>query len=738
MNVQSTTAAEPPPPQRKPVRPVDTPTILQMEALECGAASLAMVLAYHGRWIPLEELRTLCGVSRDGSKALNIVKAARALGMKAEGRRKELADLDELPVPAILFVNLNHFVVLEGVSARGFHVNDPAGGKRVIGPDEFDGMFSGIALVFEPTERFQTGGAPRRVLPALVGIARGTAKPIALVVLAGVMAVVLSMITPAFSRIFLDKILIGRLDDWVIPLLVVMALVAPLVAILSYVRARMVTAISIKLSIVLSGRMVWHVLRLPVSFFGQRYAGMVTSRIGLAEEIGRMAAQDIGEALVNVTMVVAFSILMLQYNVPLTLLCIAVALGNVLLFRHLRKALGEASEKVALQSVKMQGKAMQGLQMIETLKATGTDGMFFSNWAGLQALFINAQQQIARREALLAALPALTGAVTSAAVLMVGGYYTMVDDFTIGMLVAFTTILASFTSPVESLVGLATRLQQFRGNLAQVDDTLCHPQATEFTAAAAEPEIRPARTTARLKRLSGHLQLDNVTFGYSPLEAPLIENFSLEMVPGSRVALVGGSGSGKSTVGKLVVGLLEPKSGQVVFDGTPLPQVPRDVLRNSVAIVEQDVVLFQGTIRDNIAMWDDTMFHEHVVEAAKDAMIHDAIVARKAGYDAQVAENGRNFSGGQRQRLEIARALACNPSLLVLDEATSALDPLTEKAIVDNLRRRGCSCLIIAHRLSTIRDCDEIIVMHRGKVLQRGAHDALMAQDGPYRRLIET
>lgn len=719
---------------------VDSPTILQMEALECGAACLAMVLGYHGRWIPLEELRVLCGVSRDGSKALNIVKAARSLGFKAEGRRREPEGLHDLPLPAILFVNMNHFVVLDGVSDKGFHLNDPANGKRIVPADEFDGMFSGIALVFEPTPEFQPGGSPRQVLPALVDIARGSARSIGLVVIAGLMMVALSMIMPAFQRVFLDKILIERFEGWTTPLLIAMAIVAPLVALLTYLRSRMVAVISVKLSIVLASRMVWHVLRLPVAFFGQRYAGMVSSRIGLADAIAAMAAQEIGEALVNATMVAAFTTLMLQYNVPLTLVCIGLAITNVWLFRRLRGALGQSSEKVAMQAVKMEGKAMQGLQMIETLKATGTEGLFFANWSGLQALSINAQQSIARREALLAALPVLTTAVTSAAVLVVGGHFTMVDDFTIGMLVAFTTILGSFTGPVEALMGLATTLQQSRGNLAQVDDTLRHRQTAEFAQPLSPPPVESGARArrSRLKRLSGEVLINGVSFGYSPLSDPLIHDFSLSMVPGSRIALVGGSGSGKSTIGKLVAGLLDPQGGEVLFDGIPARQIDRDLLRNSLAVVDQDIVLFEGTVAENIAMWDDTMPHEHLVAAAKDAVIHDVILARQGGYDAPVAENGRNFSGGQRQRLEIARALVGNPSLLVLDEATSALDTLTEKAIIDNLRRRGCSCLIIAHRLSTIRDCDEIIVMERGGILQRGPHQQLAAVDGPYRRLIET
>jgi len=724
---------------RRPVLGVvRTPTILQIEALECGAAALAMVLAHYGRWVPLEELRVLCGVSRDGSKAINVVKAARSLGLKAQGKRQEPADLASLPVPAILFVNMNHFVVFEGVTKQGFQINDPGGGRRTIPADEFDGMFSGLVLTFEPSDDFQPGGATPSILPGLWAMARRSLGPLTLLAAAGVLLAVFSLLLPGFQRIYLDRILIGRLDDWVYPLAIMLGIVAPLVAFLIWLHGRLMAEIGAKLSIVLSSRMAWHVLRLPVLFFTQRYAGMISSRVALADQLVLVASQGLSQVLINVSLLLLLTLMMLQYSVSLTLICLGLTLFNALLFQRLRKAMGEASEKVAMQQVKMEGKAMQGLRMMETLKSTGTDGLFFAKWAGLQALYINAQQEISRREALIAALQTWLASLTTAAVLVIGGYYTMVDRFSIGMLVAFSTIATLFTQPVALLVNLAGTLQQTKGPLAQVDDTLRYPQAKEFRDLTA-PAAGPRRAaTAPLRRLTGQVHIESVSFGYAPLDTPLIRDFSLEMTPGSRVALVGGSGSGKSTVGKLLTGLLEPQGGRILYDGLPMPEVPRDILRNSLAVVDQDIVLFDGNVRDNISLWDETLPQEHLVAAAKDAMIHDVILSRKGGYEGPIEENGRNLSGGQRQRLEIARALAGNPTLLVLDEATSALDTVTEQAIMDNLRRRGCTCLMIAHRLSTIRDCDEIIVMHQGQILQRGTHTHLMAEDGAYRRLIET
>lgn len=724
------TSARREPPRLPRTRRVRTPTILQMEALECGAASLAMVLAHYGRWVPLEELRTLCGVSRDGSKAVNILKAARSLGLKAKGMRLELSSLDAATVPSILFVDMNHFVVFEGCEPGWVYLNDPAVGRRKVSAADFDGMFSGIALNFEKGEEFHPGGTPRRVVDALYGLVKGSLPAMLLIALIGILLVIVELFTPAFNRVFIDYFLIEGLKDWLTPLLIAMAVAIVALVLATWVRAQLVTRLNIKLALLLGGTLSWRILRLPPNFFNQRYAGMISARLPLSEQIAELASQQLARLVGSLTTLVFFTALMLQYHVTLTLACVALGSVNAVAFAWLQHKLGESSEHIALQAMKMSGKVMHGLQTIETLKATGADDAFFSKWSGLQALFINAQQRVAHLQTLLGALPTLTAALTSAAVLTLGGLFVIHDELTVGMLVAFTFIVSSFTTPVQELMEIAGLVRKAQGPLAQVEDTLRHPVAREFEPTHDTGERLPTQ-------LSGAVALRGVSVGYAPLDPPLIQGLDLDLKPGSRVALVGGSGSGKSTMGRLIAGLLDPGAGEILFDGRPASQWPRHLLRSSVAVVDQEIVLFEGTVRENLSLWDDSLPFERIVQAAQDAMIHDEIMNRRGGYDGRIEENGRNFSGGQRQRLEIARALATNPSVLILDEATSALDTVTEQAIMANLRRRGCTCIIIAHRLSTIRDCDEIIVLDHGVVVERGTHHQLMERQGIYRGLIE-
>ncbi|HXT17153.1 MAG TPA: NHLP family bacteriocin export ABC transporter peptidase/permease/ATPase subunit [Gemmatimonadaceae bacterium] len=725
--------ADAPPPK---IRRVRTPTVLQMEAVECGAAALAMVLAYHGRWVPLEELRTACGVSRDGSKASNVLRAARAYGLDARGYKREPAQLRSLQVPMIVHWNFNHFLVLEGFSKGRAYLNDPSGGPTIVSDEEFDKSFTGVALVFNETEDFRRGGEQPSVIRALGRRLPGSRNAFAFIVLAGLALLIPGIVAPSFNKVFVDDILVKSLSEWVKPLMFAMGTAALLAAGLTGLQQRYLLRLETKLSIETSGKFFWHVLRLPAGFFTQRFAGDIGSRVGINDKVAKTVSGDLATTTINMLLIVFYAVLLLQYDVTLTIVGIATAALNIGALRWASRRRVDLNRRLQQDRGRMLGAAMGGLMTIETLKATGAESDFFSRWAGHHAKVTNAYQQAQLTATLLGVVPPMLMGLNAAITIGVGGLRVMDGRLSMGLLVAFQALLVAFLNPINKMVDLGGQLQDLKGDLSRLDDVLraqLDPHASHL--GVAEEEHDDATGTTAVK-LSGHLELRNVTFGYSRLDPPLITNFNLTLRPGARVALVGSSGCGKSTIAKLVAGLYQPWEGEMLFDGVPRSAVSRRTLTSSLAVVDQDVSMFEGTISENITLWDETIPDAAVLQAARDGAIHEEVAARNGGYAGGMEEGGRNFSGGQRQRLEIARALANNPSILVLDEATSALDPSTEKMIDDNLRRRGCTCLIIAHRLSTIRDCEEIIVLDRGVVVQRGTHESLSAVPGRYQSLI--
>lgn len=718
-------------PDPLPPKAVRTPTILQMEAVECGAAALAIVLAHFGRWVPLEELRIACGVSRDGSKASNVVKAARQYGLEAKGYKREPQGLRSLKPPMILHWNFNHFLVLEGFRKGTVHLNDPAMGPRMVTEEELDQAFTGVVMTFQPGPEFERQGEPPRLIPALRRRLAGSRAALAFVLLAGLALVIPGLAVPVFSKVFVDSVLLEGRQDWLRPLLLAMGVTALLLGALTWLQQVYLLRLETRMAVGASSRFLWHVLRLPVEFFTQRYAGDISARVGINDRVAQLLSRDLATNALGAIMVVFFAVVLFRYDPVLTGIGVGIALMNVAALRYVSRKRVDGNRRLLQDQGKMMGTALGGLQTIETLKATGSESDLFTRWAGYQAKVVNARQDLERYTQLLDAVPPLLGAVNTALILGIGGLRVMNGTLSLGGLVAFQILMMSFMGPINRLVSLGGRLQMVEGDMNRLDDVLRYRIDESAGLAVAEPV--PAGEPVKL---SGHLELRDVSFGYSRLDPPLIEGLGLTLRPGSRVALVGGSGSGKSTIGRLVTGLHKPWSGEILFDGRSRSEIPPRVLANSMASVDQNVFLFEGSVRDNLTLWDATVPLPEIIAAARDACIHEDIAARPGGYDSPVEEGGTNWSGGQRQRLEIARALVGRPSILVLDEATSALDPTTEKQIDESLRRRGCTCLIVAHRLSTIRDADEILVLERGKVVQRGTHEELKGVDGPYARLI--
>nr|MDJ0597134.1 NHLP family bacteriocin export ABC transporter peptidase/permease/ATPase subunit [Pleurocapsa sp. MO_226.B13] len=613
---------------------------------------------------------------------------------------------------------------------------------RSVSWSEFDEGYTGVVLVIEPGSEFKKGGKQPNVLVSLRSRLQSVAGALAYCMAAGFFLTLVKLLIPVFSQIFVDEILVQGRMDWLRPLLLAMAITAIFQGILTLLQLRYLRRLQIKLSVAMSGSFLWHILRLPIGFYAQRFAGEISDRTLLNNQVAEILSGQLATTIIDTAMIVFFAVIMFQYDEVLTIMVISFAAINILTLRWIYRQRVDANQKLMQDYGKAAGASIAGLQYIETLKASGIESDFFSKWSGYYAKALNSQQELGVANQFLSGLPVLLTALSSALLLVVGGWRVIDGHLSIGMLVAFQAIVKNFQEPVNNLVNFAGTLQELEGNVIRLDDVLNNPTDSttnnkEKLFLAPHPDnskIIPT-TSARLK---GYIELNNLTFGYSRLDPPLIENLSLSVKPGQRIAFVGGSGSGKSTVAKLVAGLYEPWSGQICFDDRLRGQIPHQILTSSIAMVEQDIFLFTGTVRDNLTLWDTSIADKNLRRACQDAAIEDVVNSFSGAYNAQLQEGGGNLSGGQRQRLEIARALVNNPSILIMDEATSALDTETEKIIDENLRRRGCTCLIVAHRLSTIRDCDEIIVLERGKVVQRGTHEELWQQEGLYAHLIKS
>ena len=707
------------------------PTILQMEATECGAACLAMILAFYGRWVPLEELRVRCGVSRDGANAANLLRTAREYGLFAKGFRCPRERLYDIPFPMILFWNFNHFVVLEGIRGGKYYINDPEDGPRRISAQEFEEGYTGVCFGFRRGPEFRVGGSKPSILRGLrarFGHARG---PLAFTAFATLALLVPGLAVPTMIKVFVDDVLIRQNGDWVNGLLIGLVLAAMLQGTLVWLQRVFLARMEAKLSIVTTARFFWHVASLPMTFFSQRYAGDLAGRVVSNHAVAQLLSGELAVNAINIMAMAFYAAVMLAYDAPLTLVAVAMVVVNLVVLRLASRAREDTNRRLLKERGRINGTSVNGIQMIETLKANGREGDFFARWSGIHANALDASQRLGYVTTLSQVVPPVLSLLSVTAILGIGGLRVLDGALTIGGLVAFQSLARSFALPMEGLVGFGANLQKIRGDISRIDDVLNYAPDERAVRGINEREPETAAPAPR-----GFVDLDGITFGYNLKEPPLIEGFTLSIRPGQRVALVGGSGSGKSTIAKLICGLLTPWAGSVRIDGQDLDIMPPARLAEIVSHVDQEFVLFETSVRDNVALWDPTVAEHDVVQALRDAAIHDVIASRPRKYDTLVEEGGRNFSGGQRQRLEIARALVRNPAVLVLDEATAALDPLTELEIDDRLRRRGCTCLIVAHRLSTIRDADEIVVLDRGRIVQRGRHEDLVAEDGLYRTLV--
>ena len=718
-------------------KPVKVPVILQMEALECGAASLAMILAYYNKWVPLEKVRTDCGVSRDGSNAANIAKAARNYGLTTQGKRYSPKRIREAATfPCIIWWNANHYVVLDGFKNGKAYLNDPASGRRSVTDEEFDRSYCMLCLQFEPGPDFSADGKREGIWPFLKDRIRENKKELAVIMVTAVLAVLAGVIIPAFSRVYSDNILTGINAQWLTGFLVLFGIIIFYQLAAQILHICMIMKVTGKIAAASNAKFLWHILREPMEFFSQRTAGDLSRRQGENDQVASILVSQFAPSAIQAMLLVFYLAVMLRYSVSLTVIGLVTVALNLLVVRYVSGRLLENSRVQMRDEGKAAATLVSGIDMIESIKASGAENGYFERWSGYQACANTSKVSSAGINEFLMPLPGLLQQVSNVIVLSMGAVLIIQGHMSAGIFLAFQSLMAAFLNPVNQLLGAGANIRQMRTFMERISDVMKYPCQPGLEEDGENASLEKKLLINGAQKLSGEIDISHVTFGYSRLAEPLIRDFSLHIRPGERIALVGSSGSGKSTVAKLVSGLYEPWTGSITYDGSSRKEILRPVFTGSLSVVDQDVVLFADTIENNIKMWDTSISNADMIRAAKDAGIHDDILQRKGGYSSVLEEGGSDLSGGQRQRIEIARVLAGNPSVIIMDEATSALDAKTEHEVSEAIRARGITCIIVAHRLSTIRDCDEILVLNKGEVTERGTHKELMAAGGYYKQLV--
>ena len=708
---------------------VKTPTVFQREVNECGAASLTMIFAYFGKFLPLEQMRIETGVSRDGCNAGNIMRAAKKYGFECHGYRKEPEDLKSLQPPCIIHWNFNHFVVFEGFKGKYVYINDPAMGRRKLTPEEFDDCFTGIVLTFKTTDKFQKEKKKSTTLEFIKKRLLGQYGIILKLIFVGLLLVFPGLIIPILSQVFMDDILVGGNTDWFVKLILFMVATVILQTSLTFYRGKLLVKLQKKMVLLSAREFIEKMFRLPISFFDQRYVGDLSSRVSDNANVSNFLAGELAETVLNIIVAIFYLLLLFLYSWELTLISLTSVMINVVVIKITSDKISDYSIKMQQDAGKLSGVVCAGINITSTLKASGAENEYISRVLGYNAKVISVEQNLSRSQQIISAIPDAVKMLADILILLCGGYLVINGKMTIGMLVAFTSLFGSFFQPIDKLAGFVKNIQTTKANIDRVEDIMKYPIDEKYASKSQKNDIKT--------KLNGSVELKDISFGYSPLKSPIVSDFNFKISCGSSIAFVGASGCGKSTVSKVVSGLYKPWTGELLFDNIPVGEIPNEVLNASVSTVSQNITLFSGSIRDNLTLWNSNISESDMVAAAKDACIHDIISQKSGAYDFHLDEGASNLSGGQRQRLEIARALATNPTVLIMDEATSALDPLVEKQIMDNIKKRGCTCVIVAHRLSAIRDCDQIIVMEKGKIVQRGTHEELSAVEGHYQKFIK-
>lgn len=712
---------------------VKVPFIMQMEFLECGAACLDMVLAYYGKWIPLEEVRRKCGVSRDGSNARRMVLAAKDYDLEPMACRMSASEVrGNATFPCVIHWEHNHFVVLCGFKKDKAIINDPGRGEIKVSMEDFNESFSGVVLMFKPTEKFTKGGRRKSVLEFAAQRLKNSRRAVLFVIISSVIASLIGIIRPAAEKVYIDDVLTKRNGAYFEYVMIFLAILAFIQIILQWINSIYSLRINGKMAVIGNSKYVWKVMHLPMSFFQQRMAGDILSRQAENGQVASILVNTFAPLAINTGMLVFYFVVMIRYSKVLTMIGVGSIIIDYIMSRIISRRRVNITRLQLRDNGKLRGTTLAGFEMMETIKSSGAENGFFEKWSGYQASTNNKAVKFNKLNDYLGMIPVLVRVLTDVTITGIGIYLISLGNgkFTLGMLVAFQGFLQSFMTPADSLIQTSQKIQEMRSSMERIEDVMEYPEDVSYSSEQKNDDDE------EYHKLLGDVELKNVTFGYCELTEPLIKDLSVHIKRGSQVAFVGSTGSGKSTISKLISGLIQPWSGEVLIDNKRINEIDRNVLRGSLAVVDQEVVLFNDTIGENIKMWDKSIEDFEMILAARDAGIYEEIMERSGGFNYKLTEGGKNLSGGQRQRIEIARVLAQDPTIVILDEATSQLDARTEYDVLKAIRERNVTSIVIAHRLSTIRNSDEIIVLEDGAIAERGTHDELMALNGRYVELI--
>lgn len=712
---------------------VQTPTRLQMEGTECGAASLGIILQHYGRYVPLTQLRERCGVSRDGSDAANLILAAKSYGLKGRGYKKGVKSLEKVSLPAILFWEFNHFLVLEGFIGDQIALNDPALGPRRVSIEEFETSYTGIVLTLTPDEDFVREGQVPTVWPIVWRRLSTEPGGALFILLSGLLLILPQLVMPIFSQIYIDEVISNEMENWLKPMLWAMAITIGLQALMQYLQLVGTRTLERRLTRRFAVSFEHQILALPERFYSQRYPSDIASRM----EANASIAEFIGSRLIpmatSLVLLIFYLVLTVLYSPWLGLLVLITTAVNAAVVQANLRVQKDANLTLRKDGAKAMAVTIAAMTNIETVKAAALEQDIFQRYGGYQSRLLNTFQGLQLRNARIRIIPNALTTFNEVAIFILGFFLVLQGELTLGMLLAAQTIVLALKTQVDRVINFVQQLPTFEAEVLRLEDVLEQPRDPLLT-----NEAVTKISQSENRRLSGSISLRNISFGFVTIKEPLIKNINLTVHPGQRIALVGRSGSGKTTLAKLIAGLHQPTEGEILFDGSPLLDISRAISSNSIAMVQETIQIYGCSVRDNLTLWNQSINASELQRACTDAEVYDVIQGLPEGIETILSEGGDNLSGGQRQRLELARALAGDPSILVMDEATSALDAEVERKVIDNLNHRGCTQIIIAQRLSTIRSADLILVMDQGEIVQQGRHETLIQdREGAYARLLQ-